>query len=1239
MKNKPKFTPGQLAAINLRGSNILVSASAGAGKTAVLTERIVEIVLNRKKPVDIDRIVVVTFTRAAAAEMRTRIGQKLSDKLSEVSYEDLQLRQHIEKQLALLSHARITTIDSFCLGIVRNFFYTINLDPAFRIGDTQEMELLMKEVLDNLLEEEYVRGDAEFINMMETFAPGKSDKPAAELIQKLFEISRSHSWPEEWLDECIKMYDISSADELMNSDWYYKSGLADHISIMINQAVHNLGKACDILKCAMRIPGGSDKTYNAILTILEFVSDEKNNIEKMCGIEDYSKIGELIESIQFDKFPGKSVSDEFLQKKVEAKALRDAAKDIIVGLKKEYFHQSPENMVEDIKACGPAVKELVRVAKKFGAMFAAKKEEVNVVDFNDIEHFALKILLNRNEETGEIEYTSCADELMQLYEYILIDEYQDSNDVQETILTSISRERIGQPNMFMVGDVKQSIYQFRLAKPDIFEGKMSCYTDYVEAEGKEGEISGKKILLKRNFRSSNTILRTVNFVFERIMNKEIGNVNYDDNHTFEITAKDNNQENTDGLYDADEPVEVIYVSSREEISDYSKRQMEGLAIAERIRRLTDNGVKYSDIAILLRSMSGWAEELAETLVESGIPAVAEEQKGYFAAREIQVVLSMLKIIDNPRQDIPLTAVLRSVYGKMTDEELAIIRTFSKGDMYQALLEAAKEAEPELMRKCNEFLYMLNSYRLKSSYVSVHDLLVSLYKQNSYLEHMKAMPAGERREGNLMMLAKKALEYEEIDNKGLASFIRYIDRMKKADIDFGEASVADGPGGAVHIMSIHKSKGLEFPVVFVAGMGKQINLADAKTRVPIQSDIGPAPDYFDYRSRVKRKTLLKAAVNRKIINDAVGEELRVLYVALTRAKEKLIMTGYLDKAEDELEKYAVRGTSYAEMLSGKTCYYDWVLPCFTDHPMWYDVSFNETLWEIYDKEYPKVVFNLCYADELIEKEGISAAKRDGRRNELIMNAGRGIIDENTYNNITDYNEYKYPYLNQTKYAVKVSVSEIKHQAAVLEEGDGITASWASTEKPEYVPSFMREKEESTVNGADRGTMYHSLMEQIDIAGINSIADVIEQMKQLCSDGLLDERALSDKIISVKKIYKFCQSNVAKRMIIAEQKGCLSKEQPFVMGVESDRIYPDGTKEEIIIVQGIIDVYFEEEDGIVLLDYKTDRLTEGEEEKLVKRYKAQMKCYSEAIEKATGKNVKEIILYSFSLGTEIKVDIDE
>ena len=1202
------FTDRQQKAIDLKNRNILVSASAGTGKTSVLTERILKLILDADNPVNIDEMVVVTFTRAAASEMRERIEAKLSAQMGKGD------NNNIRRQIALLPHAQITTLHSLCLNIIRNYFYTIGIDPSFRIGDEQEIKLMMRETLEELLEEKYSEKSPEFIHMTEALAPGKQDSAAGDAIADMYKNAESHPWPYEWLMQCKQLYLADEVEEMDKSAWLIRSGLLSYTEAILKSAEELLSEAMDMCRCEPDL----DKVY-------VFLGEERENICGVLKCNTYSEYNRKLREFVFGRFPSVKSTDKKMLKD-EIKSLRDTAKDRINKLIKGYYYKDAEIFCAELKECREIIDGLCDTAAEYRERFISKKRENNVMDFNDIEHYALEILQDKD--------GMAAREIREKYRYILVDEYQDINEVQETIISLISREEDGEPNVFMVGDVKQSIYGFRLAKPEIFESKKNAYTD-------EDSLH-QRIMLKRNFRSSPAILGTVNFIFSHIMKKELGKIEYDETHEFEYEVPEPHK-------DCGDEVEVIYVSEEGiKGTEYNKRKLEASCIAARIKQITDpetgmtivdahSGIKrtvvYDDIVILLRSMKGWSEEFTEALMEEQIPVSADEHTGYFSAREIQLTISMLKIVDNPHQDIALVAVLRSVFGGFTDDELAAIRVGRKKcDLFDAVCSKAQDNSGGMLSvKCGNFLKMIENLRNDAPYVRVYELIEKIYGINDFFLNMEVMPQGERRVGNLRMLIDKAAVFEGTDKRSLFDFLEYIEKMKSAEIDFGEMGTDETGNGAVKIMSIHKSKGLEFPVVFVAGMGKQPNLSDVNKNIVIHSDVGPGIDYLDIEKRVRYRTLIKKAISRRIIDDSLGEELRVLYVAFTRAKNKLILTGTVPDIGKLFEKSKRKRYSYADMAGGKVSYYMWLTPCFMIHPS-FPYGDNE-----------EGGFN-GYAPMKFEIYGLSEAQiQEGERlsgnaaiKDMLINVG---LQKSENSEFADYVEkeekYRYPYEKDAGLVSKVSVSEIKRRAAEIVDEETVNAVWAEAEKPEYIPEFAKEDADENITRTRRGTIYHSFMEHINLVEIKEEKDIIKLADKLIEKGILPENVISGKIVSVKKILSFCRSPLAKRMKDAQEKGLCYVEQPFVMGMRAKDIYPDTDSEEIILVQGIIDAFFKEDGQMVLVDYKTDRLSAGEEEKLIKRYRAQMDCYKSAIEKSTGRQVKEMILYSFSLDKEINI----
>ena len=1176
-----KYTPAQKKAILARGGNVLVSASAGTGKTSVLTERVMSIIMDRANPCDIDELIIMTFTKAAAQEMKERILNTCNS----ILLEDPE-NEHIQRQAALMPHAQITTIDSLCMNIVKNYFYLIDIDPGFRIADEQEGTLLIQDVLDELLEGKYAAGDEAFINMMESLVPKRNLDVIKDYIVRLYKISESHADPAGWLNEVKKAYDIEASED-GSPDFIKKTGILSYTREVVKKAVRILDEAIAMC-CAAEL----GQVYDMLV-------GERNGIEGVLMATSYSEYSERLNELTFARFPSPRNLDEDIKEiKDRILELRTYVKDKLINkLIKDYYYKFPQEVYIEIMLCKETADALIDITLEFADRYKKEKRQLNIADFSDIEHMALDIL--------SIPDSYAAQELRGIYKHILVDEYQDINEVQDRLIYLLSREPEGTPNVFMVGDVKQSIYKFRLANPDIFEHKRSTYTDE--------DSSFQRIMLQNNFRSDSAILGTVNYIFSNIMHQNVGNIEYDDTHAFYY-----DEEKTSG----DVP-EAVYISYEDyDISEYGKKKLEAAYIAERIKELTGEETGrygYDDIVILLRSMGEWSTEFAEVLRANDIPVICDEHTGYFATKEVQLAVSMLKIIDNPDQDIPLTMVLKSVFGKFTDTDLAVVRAKNRRiSMYKALCKAASESD--ISDKASAFLEKLNGLRRDSAYMSVYELIMKIYKTDDFMYHMEALSQGDRRVANLNMLARTAVNFENTDKRGLYDFIRYIDKMRKADIDFGTAS-AENASGAVRIMTIHSSKGLEFPVVFVAGMEKQFNLKDTRNNVVINSDFGVGIDFFSTKRRTRYKTLIKKAFADKITLDSIGEELRVLYVALTRPKSKLIMTGVVE----DLEKYFDKHNS----ISGnEITYYKWLTPCFAKHK-----SFTWFGADNPDGDYPDMKFVNVHASELIIDSAEAAVNLSQKRNELVRLAENEQLSDSESSMYDNIMAYSYPFANEANIAVKMSVSEIKHRQALAVDEEAVTAAWAQTE-PEYVPGFAKNaEEESGIGGAARGTVYHTFMEHIKINEIASLDDVIVQVNELIAKGILPEDTLTGNIIRADKIFKFAKSSLGQRMGMAQAKRTCYAEQPFVMGLPASEIYDVPESKETVLVQGIIDMFFEEEDGIVLVDYKTDRIYPGEENVLKDRYRAQLECYKQAIEKTHEKPVKEMMLYSFALDKEI------
>lgn len=1290
------WTTEQQQVIDLRNRNILVSAAAGSGKTAVLVERIVKIITDKNHPVDIDHLLIVTFTNAAAAEMRERIGNAIEKALDEQPG-----NEHLLRQLTLIHNAQITTIDSFCLYVVRNHFHEINLEPNFRIGDEGELKLLREDVLGRVLEQNYEEPSEAFSDFVEGYASGRTDAALNEMILQLYEFSRSYPWPEKWLDSFVGIYRIENREELDRAEWL--APLTQNIRFVLKDCEQLLRQALAVTQQ----DDGPDMYEKAVRSDLE-------KYESLSKLTSFCELSGALSDIKYDRLASSRGFEGDPDKLELVKSLREQAKDVVKKLCRQYFFCSPEMMIGQLERTEPMLEEVVRLTKQFADEFAAAKRRKNLVDFHDVEHFALQILVD--EETEKAKKT--AEEFRDTFEEIMIDEYQDSNEVQETLLCSISREERGENNIFMVGDVKQSIYRFRLARPELFMKKYDSYS--LE------ESTTQRIDLHKNFRSRAEVLTCTNDIFYKIMVRSLGNVEYDAEAALYPGAS--------YPVSADFTPEILLAGSNDELLEDTelsdKKTLEAKIVAEEIRHLmktqpvTDKATgelraaRYSDIVILLRSLSGWADSLVEVLNGNGIPAHTVSSTGYFSTVEVQTVLSMLRLLDNPRQDIPMAAVLRSPMAGLTDEELAVLR-LEDGSVpfHEAVLELAEglyeedgqkeisdsEADSEADQKQGrnadgkkeddiettahrKLLKFYKKYRQLRQLVPdtpIHELIEIILRETGYGHYVAAMPAGSRRTANLNMLLEKAAAYEKTSYKGLFHFVRYIDELQKYDVDFGEADMVGENEDVVRIMSIHKSKGLEFPIVIVSGMGKNFNKQDTRSKMVLHPELGIGLDYMDGKKRIKSPTIAKKAIAKQIELENLGEELRVLYVALTRAKEKLILTGTLKDAPEKLEFFRQQAALYAhssdttaipyltrESAAG---YLDWILPAVLSYGDKYPVRIVEAAELVLDEVENQLEQNEDLTERIVEIEA---------------------ADTQLVGQLKQRFSQRYPYQTDILRKNKYSVSELKHRAmrekfeaeqeetipAFLEEPvtptiplfiqrQGIVGQEAQNKAQDAgqeAESKAEQKIESnTANrGALRGTAVHRVMECYDFTSEKSVQEQMDAMEK-------EEKITADMRALVKEqiVADFVSSETGKRMALAQRMGALYREKPFVMGFTEEELenYGFGAgaqmienevqtenaqqeivlenvsrenhmhEEDLTLIQGIIDVFWIEDDGITVLDYKTDRVDTAQE--LIDRYATQLKLYADALERvfATRKlKVKEILIYSFRLEKLISIE---
>ena len=1174
-----KWTKDQQKVIDLRDRNILVSAAAGSGKTAVLVERIMNKICDMSRPVDVDQLLVVTFTKAAAAEMKERIGAAIRKRL-----EAEPNNGYLQRQETLVHHAQITTIDSFCSYILRNHFGEIDLDPAFRVADEGELKLLKKDILKELLEEEYGKKRPEFLHFVECYASGKKDDVLEELILKLHQFSTSDPFPEEWLEQLT-----------FNQGMWSDENLLVHVKRMLKSLLAENEQAIKLCQSM-----GGPVFYE------EALQNDKLLLRECLACETYEAYSRVIRGRSYQALSRKKMPPEVMEEKKEAvKKSRDHMKKALEGLQKQFFYMPAEVILEAAKIAEPAKKELVELTLEFSRRFAEKKKKRNVVDFSDMEHLALKILVEKKD--GKCIPTNIAKAYSEHFDEIMIDEYQDSNLVQELILTSISKKSQGGNNLFMVGDVKQSIYRFRQARPELFMEKQESYT--LE------ESTSQKVILSQNFRSRAQVLEAVNFLFERMMIKELGNVVYDQEARLNLGAKMLEPENEE---DVQAEVMILNLPEEEEDEKYDKAELEAAMVAGKILEMKQHGkvvdkksgelrpAELKDMVILLRTMSGWSDTFSNVLGSYGIPTVTGSSTGYFSAMEIQTVLNFLSILDNQKQDIPLSAVLHSPIGNLNSTELAMIRSeFKELPYHEACVVYATEgAEESLRQKLCKFWSLVAELRRKAEYLPIHKLLWEIYDQTSYEQIVRLQPNGAVRVANLQMLVQKALDYESTSYRGLFNFVRYIENLKKYEVDYGVAEDSAGNENAVRIMSIHKSKGLEFPIVFVSGLSKKFNKQDARERVVMHPELGLGIDAIDPEKRMRIPTLQKKLIQKQIELESLGEELRVLYVALTRAKEKLIMTGAMKDAYEEVEKVASenqmcqRGV-YESLCSGGS-FLDWIIQAAAGTRAPFQWNFITT-------------------EELVKEKIVQELEK--QYDYEALRAQREPLSEVLQERFS----YEYPYRKELAVAGKVSVSELKK--AAMEED--VRELFEEPEIVPYIPAFLREERKNT--GAERGTAYHRVLECIDLSGVRHSDQVKERIEMLVAEGKLSETAAES--VNPYDIYLFCQSSLCKRMLKAKDSGKLFQEQPFVIAKPAAEVYPEEESTQEILVQGIMDAYFEEDGEYVLLDYKTDHIKT--EKDLVARYEKQLQVYAEALEQMSGKKVKERVMYSFCLGEEIFV----
>lgn len=1248
-----KWTDEQLSAIKTRNCNLLVAAAAGSGKTAVLVERIIRIITNKDNPVDIDKLLVVTFTNAAAAEMRERIAAAISKALDKEP-----TSKNLQKQLTLLNRANITTMHSFCLDVIKNNFHKIDLDPSFRIGDQTEGILIKDEVIETLFEEKYDQEDTEFTSLVEAFSTYKNDDNLKELIINMYNFIMSGPWPENWFKENAEAFNIETMEKLNNSKWVLV--LKNSIKVEIEGYIKMLEKAIEIIN----LTDGLEPYLETFSNELYSIKNAYNSID--CGLDDiYSSLCSIsfgrLKSIKKDK-----VSDENAQNTV--KSIRDDIKKKISELINNTFSVTPEEMLINIKGAYPTIKKLTELVLEFGEKFSQKKKEKNILDFNDLEHLCLKILSDKD-ENGNIIPSKTAIEFKNLFDEVLVDEYQDSNNVQETIIELVSRRKDEFPNVFMVGDVKQSIYRFRQAKPELF---MEKYINYTLEES-----NNRKIQLYKNFRSRKEVIDGVNYIFKEIMSETVGELEYTDEEALNLGASYENSEDENVILGG--PIEVNIIEKSIEESDLNKEKLdeedfeneeiegvnlEGKIVAKRIKELmttTGNNVfkvldketgeyrpiKYKDIVILLRATKNWSESLLDELGQEGIPAYADTGSGYFESIEIRTIMSLLRVIDNPMQDVPVIAVLKSPIMGFSAEDLSIIRLKNKEKyFYENIADIAEgnicDISEELITRCKGFLEKLEIWRNKAIYMPIDEFIWYLYMDTAYYGYVGAMPNGVLRQANLKILFQRAKQFEQTSFKGLFNFINFINKLTKSSGDMGSAKILGENEDVVRIMSIHKSKGLEFPVVFLCGTGKQFNLMDLNKNILYHDELGFGPDFVDLEKRVSIGTIAKEAIKKKMKLETLSEEVRILYVACTRAKEKLIITGTVNNIQKSIEKWVSSASlDYnlilpSEILKGKS-YLDWIGMSLCQH------NDGKVLREkiAVSNEISKDD-NSKWDIKLWKRSDIVVNNEDGKleeEKEVKLSILEEEYDKDVYGEVDKRLSYKYPLKESTKLKSNISVSDLKKRNAEFidqnVESINIEEVESKNNRTIITPKFLQE--EKGLTAAEKGTAVHFVMKKIDLDKVSSIHEIKDQIQYLYENDFILEEEM--KAVNPSKILNFFKSDLGKMMTELHKEGKkIYRELPFyteISSVNIDNTLSEEYENEKVRLQGIIDCFFEYNGESILLDYKTDYVSKDNEAELQKKYIKQLDYYSDAVFKITGKKVSKRYLYSFYLEKVIEI----
>ena len=1182
---------------------------------------------------DIDKILVVTFTNAAASEMRERILDAIYQKIEE-NPDDANL----QKQIILLNKASICTIDSFCLDVIKNNFYEIDVSANTRIADGTEILLLKQEVLDDIFEEKYIENDKNFLDLIDTYTKYNRDEDLKDLILNIYTYIQASPFPEEWLEEKVKMFDIKENAEYSNfSNTLWGKIIIQNVDEILENGILKLQN----LKRKMERFPELEKYTNVVN------EDINNYLYIKENLKDWDKSATIISEFKNKTWPtDKKITNDL---KDEAKDIRDSVKDEFKKVK-DLINCLSQEANDDIEYMYTILKKLKNLILEFSARFYQKKREKNIMDFNDMEHLALKMLVKKD-ESGNVVKTDIAKRYEEKFEEIDIDEYQDSNLVQEYILTSVSKGN----NIFMVGDVKQSIYKFRQARPQLFIEKYNKY------KLEPGDNEDRKIQLFKNFRSRKNILDFTNLVFENIMSKELGDIDYNQDEYLNLGASyvdisEQNLKTEIEIIDTSDEDNDIWKTEQEdsnntedsEAKEQTEERVEDVVlearfVAKKIKELVDSkyqvvdkklgkrDIKYKDISILLRSMTGVANIYEKEISELGIPVYSDSSGEYLQSIEIETIMSLLRIINNPMQDIPLVTVMRSPIGNFTDNELIEIRMNDRNsNFYDAL---TKTATP----KVKKFLGLLEELREDEQYMALDEWIWNIYIKTGYMNYVSLMPNGNLRVSNLKMLFERAKQYESASFKGLFNFINFIDKIKFNSEDLTSAKIIGENENVVRIMSIHKSKGLEFPVVILAGTGKQFNFQDLNEKILLNQDLGIGPQYINSERHIEFKTLAKKALSIKAKNEAISEEMRVLYVALTRAKEKLIVVGRqkdvnkkMSDKQKILEIYSENNKKINPYLLQKyKTYLDWIELIYLKE----GTASTKDVFSVNINKKADLIKNSKQEDN--EIEDIYAKIKNNAESH---NNGE---NQETKDKIKQFLNWEYPYMGVSEIPTKTSVTKIKELANVeqIQEKTRELKIDIQEDKTQTSisakPKFLKDSKDNKITNAQKGTVMHLCVQKMNEKeeyDLLKIQDLIEELetKELISSTEAD-------CIDANRLLEYTKSNLWQELKEAKE---INKEKAFYINVKASKLYDNISNEidENILVQGVIDLYYiDKNDNLVLVDYKTDYVEKGKEELLVEKYKEQLNLYKEALEKSLNRKVKNMGIYSLYLNQFIQINI--